>query len=125
MDFTSPKVLVPAILFALLSPGMLLSLPSLKLASGQTSLTSVGIHAIVLGLVYWLIVKVGLLKTTLTQADLVVPVLLFILLSPGVLLSLPSLKIASGTTSVASVTIHTVVFVLLFALLRSRFPQYY
>ena len=125
MDFTSPKVLVPAILFALLSPGMLLSLPSLKLASGQTSLASVGIHALVLGLVYWLIVKFGLLKTTLTQADLVVPVLLFILLSPGVLLSLPSLKIASGTTSVPAVAIHTFVFILLFAVLRSRFPQYY
>ena len=125
MDFTSPKILVPALLFAVLSPGMLLSLPSLKFASGQTSLTSVGIHALVLALVYWLIVRVGLFKTTLTKADLVVPALLFVLLSPGVLLSLPSLKIASGTTGVPAVTIHTFIFVLLFALLRSRFPQYY
>jgi hypothetical protein len=125
MDFTSPKILVPAILFALLSPGMLLSLPSTKIASGQTSLQSVAIHALVLGLVYWGIVKAGLFKTTLTQADLIVPIVLFILLSPGVLLSLPSLKFASGTTSVPAVAIHTFVFVLLFAILRSRFPQYY
>lgn len=125
MDFTSPKILVPAILFALLSPGMLLSLPSLKLASGQTSLQSVAIHALVLGLVYWGLVKAGLFKTTLTQADLIVPIVLFILLSPGVLLSLPSLKFASGATSVPAVAIHTFVFVLLFAILRSRFPQYY
>lgn len=125
MDFTSPKIIVPAILFALLSPGMLLSLPSMNIASGQTSLTSVAIHALVLGLLYWGIVKAGLFKTTLTQADILVPVLLFVLLSPGVLLSLPSLNIASGATSVPSVAIHTFVFVLLFALLRSRFPQYY
>jgi hypothetical protein len=56
---------------------------------------------------------------------LFVPALLFILLSPGMLVTIPPGSIMSGGTSKAAVGVHTVVFVLLFALLRSKFPQYY
>lgn len=125
MDFQNPKILVPAILFALLSPGMLLSLPSLNFASGKTSIQSVLVHALVFVLAYWGLSKSGLVKADLKKADLLVPALLFVLLSPGVLLSIPPGSFMSRTTSVPAVAVHTVVFVLLFALLRKQFPQVY
>lgn len=114
MDFTSPKVLVPAALFALLSPGVLLSLPSMKFASMESSRTSILIHALVLAILYWAIVKLKLFKTTLTRADIIVPALLFALLSPPV-----------QRTSYAYVGISTILFILMFTVLRSKFPQYY
>ena len=125
MDLQNPKILVPAILFALLSPGMLLSLPSMNIASGRTNLMSVGIHALVLVLFYWGLTKLNVLKTSLSTADLLVPAVLFVLLSPGVLLTLPPGKFMSGTTSVPAVAVHTIVFILAFALLRKQFPQVY
>ena len=125
MDFQSPKILIPAALFALLSPGLILSLPSLKVASGTTSLSTVVIHGLVLALIYWVIAKAGILKASITKADLFVPMMLFILLSPGVLLELPPGRLFSGHTNMAAVAVHTVVFAVVFGLLRSKFPQYY
>jgi hypothetical protein len=52
--------------------------------------------------------------------NIVIPVLLFILLSPGVLLSLP--PGAGKTTQVAT---HAVVFAAVYYGLRKTFPQYY
>jgi len=123
-DITSKKVLVPALLFALLSPGLILSLPSMKLFSGTTSGGSVMIHALVLILALWVAAKSKMLGTT-TRADLLVPAFLFILLSPGMLVTIPPGSIMSGLTSKAAVGVHTIVFAILFALLRSQFPQYY
>jgi hypothetical protein len=127
MDLTSQKILVPAALFALLSPGLLLGLPSLKIGSMQTSNFSVFIHALVLILVYWGLVKSGLLKVSLTKADLVVPAILFLLLSPGILLSIPPKGglFMSKQTSLPSIAVHTVVFALVFSILRQKFPVYY
>lgn len=125
MDMQSPKILVPAALFALLSPGLLLSLPSFKIASGETGLTSIVIHAFVFVIIYWLLAKSGMLKSSITKADLLVPMILFILLSPGLLLELPPGRIMSGHTNIPAVAVHTVVFALLFGILRSKFPQYY
>ena len=124
MDFQSPKLLIPAVLFALLSPGILLSLPSTTFASGQTNLLSVLIHALVLVVLYWALLKYAL-GVSFTKADLVVPAVLFLLLSPGVLVTIPPGAIMSGTTSTTAVAVHTVVFALVFGLLRSSFPQYY
>lgn len=127
IDLTSPKILVPAALFALLSPGLLLSLPSASVASMSTSVTSVMIHALVLILAYWGLVKSNLLKVNLTKADLIVPAVLFILLSPGMLLTLPPKGglIMSRQTSIPSIAVHTLVFVAVFGLLRKQFPQVY
>ena len=52
--------------------------------------------------------------------NVIVPVLLFILLSPGVLLSLPP-----GGSKLTVTLTHAVVFGLVYALLRRTFPQYY
>lgn len=124
MDFQSPKLLVPATLFALLSPGLILSLPSTKIASGTTSTASILLHALVLVALYWVLLKY-VLKVSFTQADLIVPAVLFILLSPGLLVTIPPGSIMSGTTSTPAVLVHTIVFAVAFGLLRSSFPKYY
>jgi len=61
-------------------------------------------------------------------ANILVPVILFILLSPGVLLTLPPLSkgiFMSGQTSITAVLVHGVVFGVVYAILRRVFPQYY
>jgi hypothetical protein len=59
---------------------------------------------------------------TYTQMDLnvIIPVLLFILLSPGVLLSLPP-----GSSHLVQVVTHAAVFGAVYTGLRMTFPQYY
>ena len=122
IDITAPKVLVPTILFALLSPGLVLSLPP-----NSGLLIQVMFHALVLALLSWVIIKF-VFKFTLTPADLIVPAILFILLTPGVLLTLPPSGgpvFLSGQTGIVPVMVHAVVFSILFASLRGVFPQYY
>jgi uncharacterized membrane protein YwzB len=121
IDITGPKVLVPALLFAVLSPGLLLAVPQ-----GAGLLVQALVHALVLSVAYWAIAKF-VLKVTLTQADLVVPALLFVLLTPGVVLTLPpqGALFFSGKTSPAAVGAHTLVFALVFAFLRKQFPASY
>jgi hypothetical protein len=52
--------------------------------------------------------------------NVIIPVLLFILLSPGVLVSLPP-----GSSHLVQVVTHAAVFGAVYALLRMVFPQYY
>lgn len=123
LDLTSPKVITPALMFALLSPGMLLQLPASSVKGAfftqKTDMKSVAFHALVFLIVYRLIAQqMGLV---LTRTDLIVPVVMFMLLSPGMLLTIPGGK----GTSVLSVAVHTVVFAAVFALLRKQFPRYY
>jgi len=121
-DVTGPKVLLPAVLFAVLSPGMLLALPP-----GAGRLVQAVFHALVLALVYWAIAKF-VLKISLTTADLLVPAVLFVLLTPGLLLTIPPKNgglLLSGQTSAMAVGAHTLVFALVFAFLRGQYPKYY
>ena len=122
IDITGPKVLVPTILFALLSPGLLLGLPP-----GSGLLMQVLFHAMVLSLLSWFIIKF-VFKFTLTPADLIVPAILFILLTPGVLLTLPPSGgpvFLSGQTGIVPVMVHAVVFSIVWASTRGFFPQFY
>jgi len=122
IDITAPKVLVPTILFALLSPGLLLSLPP-----GSGLLIQVLFHALVLAIMSWAILNFGF-KFTLTPADLIVPAFLFVLLTPGVILSLPpngSNIFFSGQTGIVPILVHTLVFSIVWASLRGFFPQFY
>jgi hypothetical protein len=61
------------------------------------------------------------MKVTSKPANVIVPVLLFIVLSPGLFLTLPSKK----ATTIAVVLTHAVLFGLIYALLLSVFPEYY
>jgi hypothetical protein len=122
IDITGPKVLTPALLFAVLSPGMLLALPA-----GGSLLTKAVTHAVVLAVLYYVLAKF-LLKVNLTSADLVMPALLFVMLTPGVLLTIPPGSgglLMSGQGGPLAVGVHTLVFAVIFATLRSTFPQVY
>ena len=122
IDITAPKVLVPTILFALLSPGLLLSLPP---SSGL--LIQALFLALVLALLSWTIIHF-VFKFTMTPADLIVPALLFVLLTPGVILTLPpngGSIFFSGHTGLVPVMVHTLVFSIVWASLRGFFPQFY
>ena len=133
-NVTGPKVMTPALLFALLSPGMLLELPAKvpflnknAIATMSTSRQAVLFHALVFVIVYKLVaMQMGLV---LKPNDIIVPTILFMLLSPGMLLTIPGksglVNIQSGGTSIAAVLVHTLVFALVFALLRKQFPSYY
>ena len=126
-DITSQKVSIPAALFLVLSPGILLRTDgtSIKFRNGLTGRTAVMFHALVFFLVYSLIAKA--MGLVLTRTDLVVTTVLFLALSPGMLLTLPPGSkgvFMSGQTSPAS-ALHTIVFALVFALLRKQFPKYY
>lgn len=117
MDITGPKILTPAILFALLSPGLLL----------RVGPSPVLVHALVLSLVYYLIAKF-VLKVSLRPADMIVPAILFVLLTPGVLLTIPPAGkgvFMSGQSSLLAVGVHTLVFALVFSFLRKNFANYY
>jgi len=102
------------VLFAVLSPGLLLALPS-----GASLLVQAVVHAVVLVVLYHVIATYAL-KVSMTTADMIVPALLFVLLTPGVLLALPG-----GAGLGVQVGVHTLVFAIVFATLRSFFPQYY
>lgn len=127
-DITSSKISVPTVLFLALSPGLLLTTDgkSLKIRNGRTSQTAILFHALVFFLLYSLIAKgMGIV---LTKADLVVTTLLFLLLSPGLLLTIPAGTgglFRSGQTSIYASVTHAVVFAVVFAVLRRQFPSYY
>ena len=127
-DITSQKVTIPAALFLTLSPGIILRTDgtSIKFRNGLTGRTAVMFHALVFFLVYSLIAKA--MGLVLSRTDLVVTTVLFLALSPGMLLTLPPGSkgvFMSGQTSPASALMHTIVFALVFALLRKQFPKYY
>jgi|APCry1669190288_1035285.scaffolds.fasta_scaffold19771_3 hypothetical protein len=112
-DITAPKVLSPALLFAVLSPGLILSLPP-----DSSLLVQVCMHAILLCIFNFLIIKYGF-KLNVTTSDIIVPGLLFIAMTPQVLFSIPSLSLPT------SVGVHTLVFALVYAAIRGQFPEYY
>jgi hypothetical protein len=105
IDITSPKVLAPAALFA-----------ALQLLPTRLGLLP---RALVVALALFIVYKYAL-KRTFTRADLVVPALLFVLLTPGLLVTLPP-----GGTVMEATAVHTIVFAVVFAVMRSVFAQYY
>ena len=127
-DITSRKVAVPASLFFALSPGVLVTSDGqdAKFMSGQTSPVAALFHALLFPLVYTVIAK--MMGLVLTKTDLIVTTSLFLLLSPGLFLTIPPGSgglFRSGQTSIAAVFTHSVVFAIVFAILRRQFPQFY
>ena len=127
-DITAQKVDVHAALFLALSPGVLVTTAgkNVKFANGQTNQMAIFFHALVFFLVYSLIAKA--MGLVLTKTDLIVTTVLFLALSPGLLLTLPPGSggvFRSGQTSLPAVVTHAVVFAVVFAVLRRQFPQFY
>ena len=105
IDVTSPKVLAPAALFA-----------ALQLAPIRLGLLP---RALIVSLALFIVYKYAL-KRTFTAADLVVPAVLFVLLTPGLLVMLPP-----GGTMMEATAVHTLVFAIVFAIMRTLFAKYY
>ncbi len=127
-NLTSQKVAIPAALFLALSPGVLLTTDGSKVSfrNGKTNQMAVFFHALVFFLVYSLIAKA--MGLVLTRNDLIVSTALFLMLSPGLLLTLPPGSggvLRSGQTSLNAVLVPSVVFAVAFALLRRHFPPFY
>ena len=127
-DITSTKVSVPAALFLALSPGILLTTEgeNVRFATGKTNQTAIMFHALVFFLVYSLVAKA--MGVVLTRSDLIVTTILFLALSPGLLLTIPPGSgglLQSGQTSIQAALTHAIVFAVVFAILRRQFPQYY
>ena len=127
-DVTSQKVAIPASLFFVLSPGVLLTTSgrNLKFMNGKTGQMAVAFHALVFFLVFSLVARA--MGLVLTKTDLLVTTTLFIALSPGLLLTIPPGSgglFQSGQTSIPAAVTHAVVFAVVFALLRKQFPQFY
>jgi hypothetical protein len=124
IDISSPKVYVPALLFALLNSGLVMFMQK----NGQNVLGGALImNAIIFALLYYVLMKF-VLKRSLTRADILVPLVLYIALTPGVLLTLPpggKGVFMSGQTSPVAVAVHTLVFAVVFALIRKQAPSYY
>jgi|SRR5210317_187359 hypothetical protein len=124
-DITSQKVAIPTALFLALSPGLILKTNGSKISFGKmgTDRMTIFFHALVFFLVYSLIAKA--MGIVLTKTDLLATTVLFLALSPGLLLTLPPGTIASEQTSIPAILTHTVVYALVFALLRKQFPKFY
>ena len=128
IDVTTPKVAIPAALFLTLSPGVLITTNGEKLSftNQKTNTHAVFFHALVFFVVYSMIAKA--MGLVLTKTDLLVSTSLFLVLSPGLLLTLPPGSkgvFQSGQTSVTSALTHSIVYAIVFALLRRQFPQFY
>lgn len=135
-DLTAQKVSVPAALFLALAPGMLVktdgtAFPKLNtnfknLGIKDTNLQVVMFHALVFFIAYSLVAK--MMGLVLTRNDLIVSTILFVVLNPGMLLTLPPGSkgvLMSMESSRASILVHALVFALVFATLRKQFPQFY
>ena len=60
--------------------------------------------------------------------NVIVPVILFVLLSPGLLLTIPPVSrglFMSCETSTLAIIVHAVVFAIVYSFLRRTFPEYY
>jgi len=127
-DISSQKVAIPAALFLTLSPGILLRTNGTKLSFRDelTGRKTVLFHGLVFFMIYSIIAKA--MGLVLTRQDLIVTTCLFLILSPGMLLTLPPGSkgvLMSGQTSISAAITHAVVFAVIFAILRKRFPQFY
>ncbi len=124
IDISNAKVLTPTVLFALLGSGLVFFVQK---NGSHTFGPTLLVNALIFAVLYYVLMKF-VLKKELTRADIMVPMVLYILLTPGVLLTIPPGSkglFMSGQTSGAAVAAHTLVFALVFALLRKSFPQYY
>ena len=124
IDVTTPKVAIPAMLFLSLSPGLVLRTTgnSLTFVDGRTDQSSVFFHAAVFFLAYSAIAKA--MGLVLTKTDLIVTTTLFMILQPGMLLTLPPTSMP-GQANIHASVVHTVVYAIIFALLRKQFSSYY
>ncbi|KAL1328600.1 hypothetical protein AAHE18_13G384500 [Arachis hypogaea] len=117
-------VFVSLVLFILLTPGLLFQLPGrarcVEFGTFQTSGAAIIIHTLIyFGLicVFLLAIKVHLSEMSADWGPVVMAVVLFVLLSPGLLFQLPAkgrvVEFGNMQTSGISILIHTIIFFVL------------
>ncbi|XP_017975627.1 PREDICTED: uncharacterized protein LOC18601037 [Theobroma cacao] len=125
-------VFVAVVLFILLTPGLLIQVPGksrfIEFGNFQTSGLSILVHSIIyFALICIFLLAVGVhmySRKFLVMADwapVLVGVVLFVLLSPGLLFSFPGnskqLEFGSMKTNGKAITIHTLLFFAIYAVL--------
>lgn len=106
-DITGPKVLPPTFIFILLASGIV------KYALPFNAL----LMTIALTIIFRYILRI-----TYKPADIIMPALLYVVLQPGNLFTIPSGTPISDPTVLVT---HTFLFSILFATLRIQFPSFY
>ena len=124
IDLRSPKVFTPAILFAVLNSGLL------PIVSKNSTHFSTGLlfNALLFTVIYYVVISFFTNIKGMTSADIIVPLVLFIVLTPGVLLTIPPASkglFMSGQTTGNAVIVHSVVYAIVYAILRGKFAKYY
>jgi len=125
LDIRSPKVFTPALLFAIIASG---SLMFLHLTNSHVMSKGLIINALIFAIAYYVIIRFMTNIKSMTTADILVPLLLFIILMPGVILTLPPGSkgvFFSGQSSTNSVIVHSIVYAIVYAFIRGSFPSYY
>jgi len=117
----SPKLLYPTVL------GLLINVALVVGGRAPTLQTVLIAGILVLPILYKLLAN--FMGLELKAIDLIVPVVLFIVLAPGLLLEIPAqdalIGIQTGHSSIPAASVHALVALLVAALLRKQFPQFY
>ncbi|XP_010112378.2 uncharacterized protein LOC21394068 isoform X3 [Morus notabilis] len=125
-------VFVAVVLFILLTPGLLIQIPGksrmIEYGNFQTSGVSILVHSVLyfaLICIFLLAIGVHILSCfSTTMADwgpVLIGVVLFVLLQPGLLFQLPGhsrpMEFGSMKTNGKSIAVHTLIFFTLYAIL--------
>jgi len=119
LNVTSPKVAIPVLLFIALSP-------TIGLNTTNVNIYDILFRSLLFLITYTVIARA--LGTVLSRTDLIVTTGLFILLNPGVLLTIPPGSrgvFMSGQGNLESLLSNAVIYAIKFAFLRKYFPQFY
>lgn len=111
LNITGAKVAIPSALFVALSPGFLTN-------TFQTSYQQVLFNALIFVLVYHLIAT--MIGLVLTQRDLIMGALLFVLMNPGMLVSANNSGVVffSGQTNLNSIIIQAFIYAVVLTQVR-------
>ncbi|XP_062010366.1 uncharacterized protein LOC133726769 [Rosa rugosa] len=123
-------VFIAVVLFILLTPGLLIQIPGksrfVEFGNFQTSGVSILVHSIIyFTLICIFLLAIGVhifdLKEMADWGPVLIGVVLFILLQPGLLFSLPGngkqVEFGSMKTNGKAIAVHTLIFFALYAVL--------
>lgn len=132
------EVGLPALLFVALAPGLLLDVDVSRVQKGLGKVVKVGTMKTYVGAVFTHAVVYALLldqlrkllgKVDTKMSNVIMPTVLSVVLSPGMLLTVEPSKMKvgfmDGKTSVESVLVHAVVLAVVYGGLRQSFPDVY
>ncbi|XP_066360861.1 uncharacterized protein [Miscanthus floridulus] len=117
-------VVIGLVLFVLLSPGLLVQLPGrhhfVEFGNLQTSAVSILVHSIIyFALITLFVIVIGVRRMS-DWGPVVIGLVLFVLLSPGLLVQLPGrhhfVEFGNLQTSAVSILVHSIIYFALITL---------